>query len=142
MSNPHPCWGINKARQKFIDAIIANSNWFNASYLAGQRPRLMRDTSQASGGGFNALKVTTRKSLIFVPHSSLSFNIKYCFSPSVLRETRNCDVDITNSAKLDKKFEPLIKELERTHPEVPIFDPNDLFCDARNVPWFMTVFRC
>jgi hypothetical protein len=131
VSNPHPCWGINKAhQQKFIDAIIANSDSLKYVILAGLTPA--PDARYIAGirRRIESVESHNAKVVVFVPHLELSFDIKYCFSRSLLRPTRNCDVDIQERAKLDKKFEPLIKELERTHPEVPIFDPNDLFCDA------------
>ena len=126
----NPCYGGGTDRQvAFITELIRRHKSIQFVILDGlerrpdsayiERLRMRLDTLQALG-----IKV-----VVFGPHVTLGFNPKACFTTPLRARAKDCTVDASERDSLEREFQPLVEALARSHPDVPIFHQNDVFCD-------------
>src|SRR5262249_27510237 len=67
--------------------------------------------------------------IVFTPQLELPYDIKSCVPRLFGYATHSCDADVSERAKLNRSLIPLIHQLKSRHPEVLVFDQNELFCN-------------
>ena len=68
--------------------------------------------------------------IVFTPQLELPHDIKSCVPRLFGYAAHKCEVDVAERAKLNRSFKPLLDRLKSRHPEVLVFDQNELFCDG------------
>jgi len=67
--------------------------------------------------------------IIFVPHFLFEKrDLKKCFERPFKSAVASCDLEEDVRTKIDDGFAPLLESLAKTHPDVRVFDQNELFC--------------
>ncbi len=70
------------------------------------------------------------KVVLFTPHMKSDYFIKACFARPLRPPAETCEVPVAKAQALTQTMKPLVDHVGMTHPEVAIFDPNQLFCDG------------
>jgi len=125
-----PCFGSRAVDQaKFIDDIIKKTPSLKFVIMDG----LARDPSGAYIDRvvqrINFLESRGIKVIVFTPHIKPDFNPKACFKSPFRQKPDNCVISAEIRGVLLHNFNPLLQAIKQSHPNVLIFEQNDVFCD-------------
>ena len=127
-----PCYGRRPYEQQIgIDRLIAQSDSIRFAILAGLMVSGNERYIEAVIRRIDFLESRGIKVIVFVPHIELPFDIRSCFPRPLRKATSDCTVPLSVRQTIDAAIAPLIAALHARRPEVKIFDPNDVFCDAK-----------
>ena len=128
----NPCAGYRKFhQQEFINSIIASAGSLKYVIMDGLPIISGRPYIAGIKRRIDIIEGHNAKVILFVPHLTLNYDIRNCFSRPLDSSVRSCEVDIEQRNKLDAGFKILKDQLAQANPEVLIFDQNDLFCDKK-----------
>lgn len=132
----HPCSGNRPYQQAlFINRIIAESASVKYAIVDGlsQIPDdayIKRVSKRIAFLEEHGVKV-----IIFIPHITVSRDIKGCASPRPLKsKSADCELPISVKKNIDRSFAPLVAQISAAYPEVRFFNQNEVFCGQQSCP--------
>jgi len=127
----NPCVGTRLIEeQNFLDRIIESNHSLRYAILAGLSDTPDSGYIQRLKSRVDYLEAHGIRVFIVVPHLKVDYDIRSCFSRPLAPASRQCKEPVSMREQLNARFQPLIDSFHRTNPEVLIFDPNGLFCNA------------
>ena len=114
--------------QKYLEDIIDKSGSVKFAIIDGLDRSPSKKYISRVKKRIDMLEKHQIKVIVFTPHFIHFLDIRSCFARA-FRKQVNCDFDINERTQLTDKFNPLIRQLSITNPNVIFFDPNDLFCN-------------
>ncbi|WP_395605241.1 acyltransferase family protein [Pseudomonas sp. B16120] len=127
-----PCAGSRpKDQQDHLRNIITASGTVRYAIIGGLHSVQTSEAIASVEEAIAFVKSKGVKPIVFVPHVSAYHDLKGCFTrPFKLSATSDCQVDVSVRETINAGFAPLIESLAKSNPDVPVFDPNDLYCTS------------
>lgn len=127
-----PCSGNRwYAQQQFIDNIIATEKSVKFAIIDGLNSKPTEAYIKQLETRVDFLEAQGVKVILLTPHLRSEFEIKACFGRPFKKPTEPCTFSAAEVNEWREGFAPLVTQLQKSHPEVKIFDQNQLFCDGQ-----------
>lgn len=126
---PHPCFGDRPLKEKnMIKSIIDDSGTVEYAIIAG----VSEDPDMAYGNSLERyigeLEEKQVKVIVFLPHIQLKADPRSCFTRPFGGVLSNCALSYEKFLDINRKYAPIIRQIEKSHPNVRFFDQKALTC--------------
>lgn len=126
----NPCYGRRAEDQtEFVNEIIKRTNSIRFVVLDGLSEKPSRDSIARVINRIGFLEAQGIRVIVFTPHIKPEFHPKSCFSTPFRKNKTECLVSSDIRKSILNDFEPLLVAIRRAHPNVLVFEQNDVFCD-------------
>jgi len=124
-----PCYGARLAKQRqYIDEFVSSTLSLRFVIIDGLSLSPDEKYIERLQSRLETLERVGLQLVIFVPHLRPGFNPKSCYKTYLRTKARDCSFSLRERKMLNDNFSPLLVALSRSHPNVKIFDQNDIFC--------------
>jgi len=119
-------------QQKLIDNIVTGSGSVRYAIISG----LLRDARNPDyisriKKRVDFLEKNHVKVIIFIPHISLGYDPRGCFSRPFSEAIRTCELPVQDKNDIVATFRPLMISLKNTNPYVSFYDQNQMYCNDK-----------
>ena len=125
-----PCSGNRAYHQKLlINSIIEKDKTIKYAILDGLDKKPDERAKASVEERVAYLEKNGIQVILFVPHITTTHDLKSCFSRPLKRGPSACDVSQHARETAMNDFKPMIDSILSKHPNVRVFDQNELFCN-------------
>lgn len=124
-----PCSGNRSYHQKLlINEIIEKNRTIKYSIIDGLNQKVDDAYIKRIDERITYLEKNNIKVIIFIPHITVEYDLKGCYSRPLKTKTADCVLSTDAKKAIDEGFAPLVAKISEAHPDVRFFDQNELFC--------------
>lgn len=125
----HPCFADRPLKEKnMIKSIIDEAGTVKYAIIAGISENPDVEYGNSLERYIGELEEKHVKVIVFLPHIQLNADPRTCFPRMFAGSTGNCVLPYEKFLDINQKYEPIIRQIGKSHPEAKFFDQKILMC--------------